>query len=278
MGGHSLGELVDLGFFSAIARPLVELLSFIHKHVGNWGLAIILLTMVIKLVLFPLTYKSFQSMGRMRMLKPEIDRINALYADDREKKAAATMELYRKQKINPFGGCLPQLLQLPIWWALYTSLSTNVELYNMPFVGWYHDLSSPDPFYVLPLSLGVLMYVQQRITPSTMDPMQAKMMMYMMPIMITLFMLFLPAGLCLYMLTNSALGIGQQKLIERQMKNTQAKADAAAALKEAPPGNGKDSEAHDEDDDADDSGAASPSSRPKPRPGKGSRRKGRGRA
>jgi YidC/Oxa1 family membrane protein insertase len=277
--GHGLPEVVDLGFFSLIARPLVELLSWIQRQVGNWGLAIILLTIVIKVLLFPLTYKSFQSMARLRFLKPEIDRINALYPDDREKKAAATMELYRKQKINPFGGCLPQLLQLPIWWALYTSLSTNVELYNMPFVGWYHDLSSPDPYYVLPLALGLLMYVQQRITPSTMDPMQAKMMLYMMPVMITLFMLFLPAGLCVYMLTNSALGIGQQKLIEAQLRRTQSAAATTAAAAAATAATaGKDEQATDGDDDADDAIASSSSSRPKPRPGKGGRRKGRGRA
>ena len=197
-----------------IASQLGRLLSFIHQYVPNWGWAIILLTLLIRTVLFPLTNLSFKSMARMRQLKPEMDRINEIYKDNAEKKGAAIMELYRKQKINPLSGCLPMVLQLPIWWALYTSLSTNIELYHMPFTAWWTDLSSPDPYFVLPLALGALMHLQQRLTPTTMDPAQAKMMMWFMPIMITVFMLFLPSGLCLYMLTNSALGIGQQKLNE----------------------------------------------------------------
>jgi YidC/Oxa1 family membrane protein insertase len=215
--GHGVPAAIDLGFFAQISQGLSWLLREIHKRVPNWGFAIILLTILVKLVLYPLTERSFRSMARLRHLKPEMDKINAMYADDREKKGAAVMELYRKQGINPMGGCLPQLLQLPIWFALYTSLSTNVELFHAPFALWWQDLSAPDPFYVLPLSLGVLMFVQQKITPNTMDPAQAKMMLYMMPVMITAFMLFLPAGLCLYMFTNSALSIGQQKLIESRM-------------------------------------------------------------
>lgn len=212
--GHHFSELVDLGFFSAIARGLIDLLRFIQTHVGNWGLAIILLTFLVKLLLYPLTERSFQSMAKMKVLKPEMDRINELYADDREKKGAAIMALYQKHKINPLAGCLPSLLQMPVWFALYQSLSTNIELYHTPFVGFWQDLSAPDPFYVLPLVLGALMWVQQKMTPSTMDPLQAKMMLYMMPAMITVFMLFLPAGLCVYMVTNSTLGIAQQKYIQ----------------------------------------------------------------
>jgi YidC/Oxa1 family membrane protein insertase len=194
-----------------IARSLVAMLEFIHGNViANWGVAIILLTLSVKLLLYPLTAKSFESMAAMRRIKPEIDALNAKYGEDREKKGAAMMELYRKNKINPAGGCLPQLLQLPIWWALYTSLSTNIELFKRPFFGFWQDLAAPDPYYVLPIGLGLLMWVQQRITPSTMDPAQAKMMMYLMPAMITSFMLFLPAGLCIYMFTNSVLSIGQQ--------------------------------------------------------------------
>lgn len=217
--GHHMGDAVDLGFFSVIARSLVGLLSAIHKVVPNWGLAIIVLTLLVKLLLYPLTEKSFKSMARMRNLKPELDRINAMYGDDRQKKGAATMELYRKNGINPMGGCLPQLLQLPIWWALYTSLSTNVELFHAPFLLWWQDLSSRDPYYVLPLILGGLMFVQQKLTPNTtMDPVQAKMMAVMMPIMMTAFMLFLPAGLCIYMVTNSVLGIAQQKMIDWRLQ------------------------------------------------------------
>ena len=216
--GHALPEAIDLGFFAQISSSMTALLRRIHDYVGNWGLAIILLTFLVKVVLYPLTEKSFRSMARQRELKPELDRINKLYADDREKKGAAVMELYRKNGINPMGGCLPQLLQLPVWWALYTSLSSNVELFRAPFVLWWTDLSSPDPFFVLPVALGLLMFVQQKMTPTTMDPVQAKVMMYMMPIMITSFMLFLPEGLCLYMFTNSALSIGQQQFIERRLK------------------------------------------------------------
>lgn len=229
--GHGLSRASYVGGLpgvDSIAHGLVTLLGYIHDHViGNWGLAIILLTLFVKLVLYPLTAKSFQSIAAMRQLKPAIDEINEKYADDREKKGAAMMELYRKHKINPFGGCLPQLLQLPIWWALYTSLSTNVELFKRPFFGHWQDLAAPDPYYVLPIALGVLMWVQQKITPSTMDPAQAKMMLYVMPAMITSFMLFLPAGLCLYMLTNSVLSIGQQRFIEYRLAHKQAAADAA---------------------------------------------------
>ena len=227
--GHHLPKAVDLGFFSWIAEYLVRLLRLIQSLVGNWGLAIILLTVLVKLVLYPLTEKSFQSMARMRALKPEMDRLNELYKDDREKKGAAMMELYRKHKINPLGGCLPSLLQLPVWFALYASLSTNVELYHAPFTLWWGDLSSPDPYFVLPLFLGVLMFFQQKMTPTTMDPAQAKVMLYLMPVMITAFMLFLPAGLCLYMVTNSALSMAQQKFIHYRVERLGAVASPEAS-------------------------------------------------
>ena len=214
---HGLPEVIDLGFFAIIARQLVRLLALIHTFVGNWGLAIVLMTLMLRLLLSPLTLRMYRSTARMRQLKPEMDRITELYGDDREKKGAATMELYRKHKINPLGGCLPQMLQLPIWWALYTSLSTNIELFHMPFFGWLTDLSAPDEWKILPITLGLLMFLQQKLTPTTADPSQAKMMMYLMPGMFTAMMLFLPSGLCLYMLTNAALGIGQQKLVERFM-------------------------------------------------------------
>ncbi|MEZ4339198.1 MAG: membrane protein insertase YidC [Sandaracinaceae bacterium] len=235
--------MIDLGFFALIANQLARLLGFIQGFVPNWGLAIILLTLLVRLTLFPLTNLSFASMAKMRRLKPEMERINELYKDDAEKKGAATMELYRKEKINPLAGCLPSLVQLPVWWALYTSLSTNIELYHIPFFGWLVDLSAPDPYYVLPLLLGALMHVQQRLSPTSMDPTQAKMMMYFMPIMITVFMLFLPSGLCLYMLTNSALGIGQMRLNEYRLQKEV----------EAP----KASDPSDDDDDGDEDDAGS---------------------
>jgi YidC/Oxa1 family membrane protein insertase len=216
--GHSLKDAIQSGWFTSLAEGLTWLLSKIHDLVGNWGVAIILLTFVVKLVLFPLTVRQMQSMARMKELKPELDRINELYGDDREKKGAAIMELYRKRKVNPMAGCFPVLLQLPIWFSLYASLSSNVELFHAPFGLWWQDLSSPDPYFVLPLALGVLMFVQQKMSPATgMDPVQQKVMLYMMPAMITSFMLFLPAGLCLYMFTNSALSIAQQRMIEVQL-------------------------------------------------------------
>jgi YidC/Oxa1 family membrane protein insertase len=218
VAGHGLKEAIESGWFASLADGLTWLLRKIHDLVGNWGIAIILLTFLVKTALFPLTAKQMQSMAKMKELKPEMDRINELYADDREKKGAAVMELYRKRGVNPMAGCFPVLLQLPIWFSLYASLSSNVELLHAPFFLWWKDLSSPDPYFVLPLLLGVLMFVQQKMSPATaMDPMQQKMMLYMMPIMMTSFMLFLPAGLCLYTLTNSALSIGQQRLIEARL-------------------------------------------------------------
>ncbi|MBX3270215.1 MAG: membrane protein insertase YidC [Sandaracinaceae bacterium] len=230
LAGHRLPEMIDLGFFALIASQFARVLTLIHEYIPNWGLAIILLTLVLRLLLFPLTNLSFSSMAKMRRLKPEMERINELYKDDAEKKGAATMELYRKHKINPLAGCLPSLVQLPVWWALYTSLSTNIELYHMPFYGWLTDLSAPDPYYVLPLALGVLMHLQQRLSPTSMDPTQAKMMLYFMPVMITGFMLFLPSGLCLYMLTNSALGIAQMRLNEHRL---QREVEAAGPIQAA---------------------------------------------
>jgi YidC/Oxa1 family membrane protein insertase len=233
--GHSLREAINSGFFTSVADVLTWLLQKIHGGVGNWGLAIILLTFLVKLVLYPLTHKQMESMAKMKELKPEMDRINELYADDREKKGAAVMELYRKRGVNPMAGCFPVVLQLPIWFSLYASLSSNIQLFHAPFALWWQDLSSPDPFFVLPLCLGVLMFVQQKLAPPAgSDPVQAKMMLYLMPTMITSFMLFLPAGLCLYMFTNSALSILQQRVIEARLKQS-----SSAAASQSSPSNSK---------------------------------------
>jgi YidC/Oxa1 family membrane protein insertase len=234
--GHSLKETIQSGWFTTLAEGLTWLLRLIHDWVGNWGVAIILLTFLVKLVLFPLTAKQMQSMARMKELKPELDRINQLYGDDREKKGAAIMELYRKRGVNPMAGCFPVLLQLPIWFSLYASLSSNVELFRAPFALWWTDLSAPDHLFFLPLALGVLMFIQQKMSPATgVDPVQQKMMLYMMPAMITSFMLFLPAGLCLYMFTNSALSIGQQRLIEARLKSGGSKQSAGASPNQISP-------------------------------------------
>jgi YidC/Oxa1 family membrane protein insertase len=213
-----LKDTVNLGFFSFIARQLLRFLRFLHGIVGNWGAAIMLLTLCIRVALLPLLAKSMKSMAMMAKLKPELDDINKRLADNQEAKTLATMELYRKHGVNPLSGCFPQLAQLPIWWALYTTLQTSVELFHAPFVFWLHDLSAPDRFYVLPLMLGAIMFAQQKLMPPQgMDPVQAKMMTYFFPIFLTGISLFLPSGLALYMLVNSCLGVLQQWYTKRQM-------------------------------------------------------------
>ncbi|MEZ4288239.1 MAG: membrane protein insertase YidC [Polyangiales bacterium] len=213
--GHSAYEVIDLGWFSIIADGLNWSLKTINGYVHNWGVAIIILVIFVKLILFPLNQKAFGAMAKQRKLKPEMDRINELYKDDPEKKGAAIMELYRKHKVNPVGGCLPMFLQMPIWLALYQSLLTNIELYRAPFTSWWTDLSAPDPYFILPLLWGVLMFLQQKLTPAaaSMEPMQQKIMMYGMPVIFTVITLFLPLGLCLYWVTNSILTIAQQKYL-----------------------------------------------------------------
>jgi YidC/Oxa1 family membrane protein insertase len=212
-----LGDLINLGTFSPVAKVLVTIIAWIHTHVtfGNWGLAIIALTLGLRLVLFPLTWKQIQSTIAMRQLKPEIDALNDKFKDDAQAKNLAMMELWRKHKVNPLGGCLPAVVQMPIWFALYATLQTAVEFYHTKFL-WFSDLSAPDPVFALPLVLGAAMIVQQRIVPQQgMDPVQAKMMTWLMPGVFTVMMLFLPAALGIYMLTNSVLGITQQLVIEK---------------------------------------------------------------
>jgi YidC/Oxa1 family membrane protein insertase len=190
---------------------------FLHDKItfSNWGIAIILMTIGLRTMLFPLTFKSIKTTIAMRRLKPEVDALNAKFKDDAQAKNLAMMELWKKHGVNPFGGCLPQLVQMPVWFAMYTTLQTAVEMYHVRFL-WFHDLSAPDPYYVLPLLLGAFMIVQQRIVPQQgMDPVQQKMMMWMMPIIFTVMMLFLPAALGVYMLTNSVLGIVQQLVLEQ---------------------------------------------------------------
>ena len=216
-GGSKLQDVLNLGFFTPVAKFLVAVLVFFHDHVtfGNWGLAIILMTVCLRLCLFPLTWKSIKTTIAMRRLKPEVDKLNELYKDDPQTKNLHMMELWKKHGVNPFGGCLPQLVQMPVWFAMYTTLQTAVEMYHTKFL-WFADMSAPDKYYVLPLLLGAFMIVQQRIVPQQgMDPMQQKMMMWMLPGIFTFMMLFLPAALGVYMLTNSILGIAQQLIVEQ---------------------------------------------------------------
>ncbi|UCH28091.1 MAG: membrane protein insertase YidC, partial [Myxococcales bacterium] len=259
--GHGSTNVIDLGWFSFIARGMAWLLRAIYGFVGNWGLAIILLTLLVRVLLLPFVIPQFKNMAKQRALKPEIDKINELYKDDREKKGAAMMELWRKHKVNPLGGCLPVLLQMPIFFALYQTLSTSIELYHAPFVWWWTDLSSPDPLYVLPIVLGALMFIQQKLTPVQMDATQAKVMLYAMPLMMTFFMLLLPTGLCLYMVTSSAVGITQQRYMYWKM-------DQGPSLLATDDDGGDD----DTDDQAAEEKKAAPPKRAQPRRKKRTRR------
>jgi YidC/Oxa1 family membrane protein insertase len=229
-GRVGLGDAINLGFFSPVAKVLVDVLKFFHDRItGNWGIAIIVMTICLRLLLFPLSIKQIKTTIAMRKLKPELDLLNAKFKDDAQAKQLATMELWRKHGVNPLGGCLPQLVQMPVWFAMYTTLQTAVEMYHTKFL-WFSDLSAPDKFYILPLVLGAFMIVQQRIVPQQgMDPVQQKMMMWMLPAIFTVMMLFLPAALGVYMLTNSALGIAQQLVVERI-----APRNATLSVKESP--------------------------------------------
>jgi len=214
--GHRLEKSVDFGVFAPISRLLLKILFLFQSFVSNWGVAIILLTVLVKLLLTPLQQKSFKSGERMRALKPEIDKLNEKYKDNAQEKQKATMALYKQQGVSPLGGCLPMLLQMPIWIALYSTLRTSPELYRAGFFGWITDLSEPDPFFITPVVMGALMFLQQRITPMAGDNMQMKMMMYVMPIMFTAMMLFLPSGLTLYILVNTVLSLVHQWIVRRQ--------------------------------------------------------------
>jgi YidC/Oxa1 family membrane protein insertase len=224
-GKHQLSQLIDLGFFSAIAKIMVDFLLKVHSIVPNWGVAIIVLTITARTLLFPLTWPSIKSMIKMRELKPELDALNEKYKDDAQAKGLAQMELWRKHNVNPIKGCLPQLASMPVWFALYTTLETAVELYNIPFL-WFPDLSAPDPYYILPFVIGIASFAQQAIMPMQGDATQQKMMRYAMPVMFTVFMLFLPSGLGVYMFTNSLLGIAQQQIVERHVRRQTAAAKA----------------------------------------------------
>jgi YidC/Oxa1 family membrane protein insertase len=227
--GPQFQELIDLGFFSAIAKILVSFLLKVHGVIPNWGIAIIVLTITARILLFPLTVPSIKNMIHMRELKPEIDALNEKYKDDPQAKGLAQMELWKKHGVNPMKGCLPQLASMPVWFALYTTLQTAVELYNIPFL-WFPDLSMADPYYILPFIIGATYFVQQKLMPMQAgDPAQQKLMLYFMPGMFTVFMLFLPAGLGIYMFTNSLLGIGQQQIVERHVRHSLAARKAQAS-------------------------------------------------
>ena len=208
---------VDYGFLTIIAKPLFWLLQKIHLVVGNWGWAIIILTFIIKLVFYPLSATSYRSMANMRKLAPRLKNIKERYADDKEGYQRAMMDLYKKEKINPLGGCLPILVQIPVFIALYWVLLESVELRQAPWIGWIKDLSIKDPYFVLPLIMGASMFAQYKLNPQPPDPIQAKIMMYM-PLVFTVFFLFFPAGLVLYWVVNNILSIAQQWYITHKME------------------------------------------------------------
>lgn len=232
---HDLSEIIDLGFFASIAKVLVSFLLKVYSIIPNWGVAIIVLTLTARVLLFPLALPGIRTMIKMRELKPEMDILNEKYKDDVRAKGLAQMELWRKHGMSPFDqvkGCLPQLATMPVWFALYTTLQTAVELYNIPFL-WFPDLSEPDPFFILPFVIGGTYFIQQKIMPFQGDPAQRKMMMYMMPGMFTVFMLFLPAGLGIYMFTNSVLAIVQQQAVESHAKRSLDKGQVEVSVRPA---------------------------------------------
>ncbi|MCS6193229.1 membrane protein insertase YidC [Shewanella baltica] len=210
----TLNLVVDYGFLWWLAVPIHWLLMFYQSFVGNWGMAIILITLTVRGLLFPLTKAQYTSMAKMRNLQPKLTDLKERFGDDRQKMGQAMMELYKKEKVNPMGGCLPIILQMPIFIALYWVLLESFELRHAPFMLWIHDLSVQDPYYILPLLMGVSMFVMQKMQPiaPTMDPMQVKMMQWM-PVIFTVFFLWFPAGLVLYWLVGNIVAITQQKII-----------------------------------------------------------------
>ena len=216
---------VDYGWLWWIAQPLFWLLIKIHGFVGNWGVAIILLTVLIKTVFFKLSATSYRSMANMRRVAPKMQDIREQHAEDKAKQSQAMMELYKKEKINPMGGCLPVLVQMPVFISLYWVLMESVELRHSPFFLWIEDLSVMDPFFVLPLLMGASMWFMQKLNPPPPDPMQAKIMQWL-PVIFTFFFLWFPAGLVLYWVVNNLLSMAQQYVITRQIENSDAKAKA----------------------------------------------------
>ena len=205
---------VDFGWLTILAQPLFWLLIHIHAVVGNWGWAIILLTCLIKLFFYPLSQAGYKSMARMKKLQPKMVALKERYGDDRAKMGQKTMELYKKEKVNPLGGCLPMIVQIPVFIALYWMLIESVELRQAPWILWIKDLADKDPFFILPVIMGITMFIQQKLNPAPVDPIQAKVFMFL-PFVFTAFFAFFPAGLVLYWIVNNTLSIAQQYYITR---------------------------------------------------------------
>jgi YidC/Oxa1 family membrane protein insertase len=214
--------LKDYGYLTILAKPIFWLLEKIHGFVGNWGWSIILLTILIKLVFFPLSAASYKSMARMKEVQPRLMAMKEQYKGEPQKLNQAMMEMYRKEKINPLGGCLPVLIQIPVFISLYWVLLSSVEMRGAPWVLWIHDLSVPDPYYILPLIMAASMFVQTKLNPTPPDPIQAKVMLYM-PIIFSVMFFFFPAGLVLYWVVNNLLSIAQQWQINQMFAKKEAK-------------------------------------------------------
>lgn len=219
---HSAKKLINFGFFGGIAEILLISIKFIHRYVPNWGFSIIILTFIIKIIFFPLTYSSSRSMARMQELQPKIKALRSKYKkakkdiSQRRQMNEEMMKLYKEHGINPAGGCLPMLIQIPVFWGFFRLLVVAVELRQSPFILWIKDLTVHDPYYVTPVLMGVTQFISQKMTPTTADPAQAKMML-IMPVVMTIFFMNFQSGLVLYWLTNNVLQIGQQYLMNRMM-------------------------------------------------------------
>jgi YidC/Oxa1 family membrane protein insertase len=216
--GNSLEQSLDLGWFTVIAKPLLYTLKFFNGYVGNYGIAIIIITIILKALFFPLTHKSYKSMKDMQKIQPKMAALKEKFKDDRDAMNKAVMELYREHKVNPLGGCLPMVVQIPVFFALYKALMFSIELRHAPFFFWVTDLADKDPYYVTPVIMGITMFFQQKLTPSQMDPIQQKMMLAL-PVVFTFMFLSFPSGLVLYWLVNNVLTIGQQLYINKLVKD-----------------------------------------------------------
>lgn len=209
---------VDFGILTIISKPMFIALEWIDDITGNWGWAIIILTIGLKVLFFPLANTSYKSMAKMKKVMPEVQKLKERYGDDRQKIAQEQMKLFQKHKVNPAAGCFPMLIQMPVFMGLYWALLESVELRQAPFILWINDLSIADPYYILPVIMGASMFIQQKLNPPPADPMQAK-MMQMMPVMFSVFFFFLPVGLVLYSVTNNILSIIQQYVITKRIEN-----------------------------------------------------------
>lgn len=216
--GNSLMQSLDLGWFTVIAKPLLYSLKYFNGYVHNYGIAIIIITVILKVLFFPLTHKSFKSMKDMQKIQPKMVALKEKFKDDRDGMNKAVMELYRENKVNPMGGCLPMIVQIPVFFALYKALMFSIELRHAPFMLWVTDLADKDPYYVTPIIMGATMFIQQKMTPSQMDPIQQKVMLAL-PVVFTFMFLSFPSGLVLYWLVNNILTIGQQMYINKLVKD-----------------------------------------------------------